>query len=179
MENVWPAVPLSADLEAQAIHGNPHLTRSFKGVTGFCARASFDVNKCSSIRFCLLSIHSSPRKNTGKFHLVQEPSAGTRAVHAGSVLCSPPEQGLGFGSSWSLQGIWIWRFTCSLQEITETTWICLDVDWTSLICTPGLGLSPLEWAQVIPAVGQESARPKDRSWWLFRCSRLALERVWL
>lgn len=70
METVWPAVLLSRDLEIHAIHGNPHLTWSFKGVTGFCAHTSFDMSKCSSICFCLLSIHSSSRKNTGKFPLL-------------------------------------------------------------------------------------------------------------
>ena len=70
MENVWPAVLLSLDLETHAIHGNPHLTWSFKEVTGFCARTSFNMSKCFSICFCLLSIHSSQRKNTGKFPLL-------------------------------------------------------------------------------------------------------------
>lgn len=69
-ENVWPAVLLSLDLETHAIHGNPHLTWSFKEMTGFCAHTSFNMSNCFSICFCLLSIHSSPRKNTRKFPLL-------------------------------------------------------------------------------------------------------------
>lgn len=70
MENVWPAVLLSLDLETHAIHGNPHLTWSFKEMTGFCAHTSFNMSNCFSICFCLLSIHSTPRKNTRKFPLL-------------------------------------------------------------------------------------------------------------
>lgn len=134
MENVWPAVLLSLDLETHAIHGNPHLTWSFKEVTGFCAHTSFEMSKCFSICFCLLSIHSSPRKNTGKFPLWHYSAWSLwRDLQSPRLLIflQSLEQGLDLGSLFRLQGIFIWRLTSSLQEITETTWIYLDMDWPS------------------------------------------------
>lgn len=101
MENVWPAVRLSLDLETHAIHGNPHLTWSFKGMTGFCAHGSFAMSKCFSICFCLLSIHSSSRKNIGKFPLLPlqcmisaQGSANSEPVHFFAVPWTRPRSWL-------------------------------------------------------------------------------------
>lgn len=106
MENVWPAVLLSLDLETHAIHGNPHLTWSFKGVTGFSAHTSFDMSKCFSICFCLLSIHSSPKKNIWKFppfplqHMITVQGSATPApVDFFAVLWTRPPSWLPLSSS--------------------------------------------------------------------------------
>lgn len=132
MENVWPAVLLSLDLETHAIHGNPHLTWSFKGVTGFSAHTSFDMSKCFSICFCLLSIHSSPNQNIWKFppfplqHMITVQGSATPApVDFFAVPWTRPP----LGSLFHLQGILIWKLASSLQEITETFWTYLDMDW--------------------------------------------------
>lgn len=132
MENVWPAVLLSFNLETHAIHGNPRLTWSFKGMTGFCAHTSFDISASvfafvyypstpvqgkiqANFPFCHYSAWSLCR-DLWRLHLI--------------IFLQSPEQGLGL-ESFHLQGILIWRLTSILQEITEMTWIYLDMDWPS------------------------------------------------
>lgn len=174
MENVWPAVLLSLDLETHAIHGNPHLTWSFKGVIGFCAHTSFGMSKCFSIYFYLLSMHSSSKKNMkiSPFSItVHDHCEGNHDACACFVvvLWRSPSSVLSFVCRELKKGDWL--PACRKQQrpsgyplvwiAHQSSGICTVVNISIRLAFTWVCWQSPKWS---PAVDQQLAQPKGHSW---------------